>query len=254
MIATLRRMPDGSTEQGPSLAVRSILAGAFRTYRRRFGLIAGAAVVVFGISATVDVLVDFVADETGNPMLLALLFTTAGLAVFGTEFFAGLMDRLAGERERGHAHESIGRILRTLPYGRLIAADVLLAAGTAVFSLLLIIPGILFFTFFSLVGPVVVMEDRKVLSAFRRSRQLVRGHFWLVLFLVTIPILIEENVVHGIVEAFESLGALAVFVVNTLAGGIVGSVVAVVEVTLAHRLAIRKPDPAPAASSPAPTQ
>jgi hypothetical protein len=235
-------MPDTGTEQGPSLAVRSILAGAFGTYRRRFGLIAGAALVVFGISATVDVLVDFVSDETGNPMLLALLFTTAGLAVFGTEFFAGLMDRLAGEKERGHPHESLGRILRALPYGRLIAADVLLAVGTALFSLLLIVPGILFFTFYSLVGPVVVMEDRKVFSAFGRSRRLVRGHFWLVLLLVTLPIVLEENVVHGIVEAFEGLGVVAVFVVNTLAGGIVGSVVAVVEVTLAHRLAVRKPE------------
>lgn len=47
---------------------------------------------------------------------------------------------------------------------------------------------------------------------------------------------------HGIVEAFEGLGSLAVFVVNTLAGAAVGSIVAVVEVTLAHRLSIRKPD------------
>jgi hypothetical protein len=243
-------MPDTSTEQGPSIAVRSILAGAFRTYRRRFWLIAAAAVVVFGISATVDVLVDVLSDEYENPMIIALLFTMAGLAVFGTEFFAGLMDRVAGQEERGHPRQPLRQILRRLPYGRLIAADLLLALGTALFTFALILPGIIFFTLFSLVGPVVVMEDRRVFSAFRRSRQLVRGHFWLVLSLVTVPILIEENVVHAIVEAFESLGALAVFVMNTLAGGIVGSVVAVVEVTLAHRLAIRKPDPARAASSP----
>jgi len=95
-----------------------------------------------------------------------------------------------------------------------------------------------------------VMEDRKVFSAFRRSRQLVRGHFWLVFVLVTLPIVLEENVVHGIVEVFESLGSLAVFVVNMLAGAAVGSIVAVIEVTLAHRLAIRKPDPALAKESP----
>jgi hypothetical protein len=235
-------MPDGSTELGPSIAVRSILAAAFSTYRRRFGLIAGAAIVVFGVSATVDVLVDVLSDEYENPMLIALLFTMAGLAVFGTEFFAGLMDRVAGEEERGHPRQPLRQILRKLPYGRLIAADLLLALGTALFSFALIVPGIIFFTLFSLVGPAVVMEDRKVFSAFGRSRRLVRGHFWLVFFLVTLPIVVEENVVHGIVEAFEGLGVFAVFVVNTLAGGIVGSVVAVVEVTLAHRLAIRKPE------------
>ena len=47
------------------------------------------------------------------------------------------------------------------------------------------------------------------------------------------------------------MGPVAVFVVNTLAGAGVGSIVAVIEVTLAHRLAMRKPDPVPATASPA---
>jgi hypothetical protein len=234
-------VPETGTEQGPSIAPRSILVSAFRTYRRRFGLIAGAALVVFGISALVDVLADVLADKAGdNPGLVGIVLTMAGLAVFGTELFAGLMDRVAGVEERGHPREPLRRILRTLPYGRLIIADVVLAVGTALFSFALLVPGIIFFTIFSLVGPAVVMEDRKVFDAFRRSRRLVRGHFWLVFLLVTLPLVLEENVVHGIVEAFEGLGPLAVFVVNTLAGGVVGSAVAVVEVTLAHRLAIRK--------------
>jgi hypothetical protein len=236
-------VPETGTEQAQSIAPRSILVGAFGTYRRRFGVIAGAALVVFGISATVDLLADVLADEAGDdPALVALVLTMMGLSVFGTEFFAGLMDRVAGEEERGHPRQPLRRILRTLPYGRLIAADVLLAVGTALFSLALVVPGIVFFTFFSLVGPVVVMEDRKVRDAFGRSRRLVRGHFWLVFILVTLPIVLEENVVHGIVEAFDGLGLLAVFVMNTLAGAVVGSIVAVVEVTLAHRLAIRKPE------------
>jgi hypothetical protein len=224
--------------------VRPVLAAAFRTYRRRFGVIVGAAIVVFGISALVDVLTDVLADQFGdNPGLIALLLTVAGLAVLGTEFFAGLTDRIAGQEERGHPRQPLGQILRTLPYGRLILADVLLALGTLVLSFALLVPGMIFFTFHSLVGPALVMEDRKVISAFRRSRQLVRGHFWLVFVLVTLPIALEENVVHGIVEVFESLGSLAVFVVNMLAGAAVGSIVAVIEVTLAHRLAIRKPEP-----------
>ncbi|HMG28195.1 MAG TPA: hypothetical protein VKH36_15430 [Acidimicrobiia bacterium] len=237
-------MPEPPASDLPAVGVRPVLAAAARTYRRRFGVIVGAAIVVFGISALVDVLTDVLADEFGdNPGLVALVLTLAGLAVFGTEFFAGLMDRVAGQEERGHPRQPLGRILRTLPYGRLIVADVLLALGAIVFSLALLVPGMIFFTFYSLVGPVLVMEDRKVRSAFRRSRQLVRGHFWLVFLLVTLPLVFEENVVHGIVEAFESLGSLAVFVVNTLAGAAVGSIVAVIEVTLAHRLAIRKPDP-----------
>jgi hypothetical protein len=227
-----------------------VVRAALSTYRRRFGIIVAAALVVFGISASVDVLADVLADQVGdNPGLVGLVLTMAGLAVFGIEFFAGMMDRVVGEEERGHPRQPLGRMLRTLPYGRLIAVDLLLLLGTAVLSLALLVPGLVFFTFFSLVGPAVVMEDRKVFSAFRRSARLVRGHFWLVFVLVTLPIVLEENVVHGIVEAFEGLGVLAVFVVNVLAGAVVGSIVAVVEVTLAHRLSMRKPDPATARTS-----
>jgi hypothetical protein len=227
--------------------VRPVVRAALGTYRRRFGIIAGAALVVFGISASVDALADAIADEIGDhPGLVAVVLMVAGLAVFGTEFFAGLMDRVVGEQERGHARQPLRQILRTLPYGRLIAVDLLLVLGTAVLSFALLVPGIVFFTFCSLVGPAVVMEDRKVFSAFRRSARLVRGHFWLTFLLVTLPLMLEENVVHGIVEAVDSLGLLAVFVVNALAGAAVGSIVAVVEVTLAHRLSMRKPDPASA--------
>jgi hypothetical protein len=236
----------------PAVGVRSVLAAAFGTYRRRFGLIAGAALVVFGISAGIDVLFDMAGDIVGDyPGLLAPLLVIAGVATFGTTFFAGLLDRIVGEEERGHPRRSLREVLRTLPYWRLIGADVLLSLGAVVALLLLVVPGLIFYTFFSLVGPAVVMEDRGVFDGFRRSMRLVRGHFWLTLLLVTLPILVEEDVVHGIVALVGDASPLLVFVVNALAGAAVGSVVALVEVTLAGRLAIRKPDPAPVSESPA---
>ena len=219
-----------------------MLGVAFGIFRRRFRLIAGVALVVFAVSAGVDLLADELTDRTTNPALVVAVLMATSFAVLGTEFYAGLLDRVVGEEERGHPRQSLGRVLRTLPYGRLIAADLLLAIGTAALMLLLVIPGVIFFTWFSLVGPVIVMEDRKVFDGFRRSRRLVRGNFWLVFLLVTLPVLVEEQVVHGFVEAFDSLGPLWVFLFNAVAGAAVGSIVAVVEVTLANRLALRKPE------------
>jgi hypothetical protein len=66
----------------------------------------------------------------------------------------------------------------------------------------------------------------------------------LTFLLVTLPILVEEDAVHGIVALVGGTNAAVVFVVNVLAGTAVGSVVALVEVTLASRLAVRKPEPA----------
>jgi hypothetical protein len=234
----------------PAVGVRAVLGAALRVYRHRFGLVAGSALVVFGISAGIDVLFDVARDTVGDyPGLLAPLLVIAGVATFGTTFFAGLLDRIVGEEERGHPRRSLREVLRTLPYWRLIGADVLLSLGAVVALLLLVVPGLIFYTFFSLVGPAVVMENRGVFDGFRRSARLVRGHFWLTLLLVTLPILVEEDVVHGIVALVGDASPLLVFVVNALAGAAVGSVVALVELTLASRLAIRKPDPAPAPAS-----
>jgi len=244
-------VPEAGAKELPALGARTVLVAAFGTYRRRFGLIAGAALVVFGISAGLDVLIDVVGDRASEyPGLVATLLVIAGLATFGTTFFAGLLDRIVGEEERGHPRRPLGQVLRTLPYWRLLAADVLLSLGAVFATILLIIPGLVFYTYFSLVGPAVVMEDRKVFDAFRRSMRLVRGKFWLTFLLVTLPILVEEDVVHGIVALVGDASPLLVFIVNTLAGGAVGSVVALVEVTLAGRLAMRKPEPALSQVSP----
>ena len=238
-------MPEAGAKDLPAVGVRPVLVAAFGTYRRRFGLIAGAALVVFGISAGLDVLVDAVDDRVSEyPGLVATLLVIAGLATFGTTFFAGLLDRIVGEEERGHPRRPLGQVLRTLPYWRLLAADVLLSLGAVVGTLLLIIPGLIFYTYFALVGPAVVMEDRGVFDAFRRSTRLVRGKFWLTFLLVTLPILVEEDAVHGIVGLVGDAGPFLVFGVNAIAGAAVGSVVALVEVTLAGRLAMRKPEPA----------
>jgi hypothetical protein len=237
-------VPVAGAKELPAVGVRPVLAAAFGTYRRRFGLIAGSALVVFGISGGLDVLVDAVDERAPEyPGLVATLLVIAGLATFGTTFFAGLLDRIVGEEERGHPRRPLGQVLRTLPYWRLLAADVLLSLGAVVGTLFLIVPGLILYTYFALVGPAVVMEDRGVFDAFRRSTRLVRGKFWLTFILVTLPILVEEDAVHGIVALVGDASPFLVFVVNALAGAAVGSVVALVEVTLAGRLAMRKPEP-----------
>jgi hypothetical protein len=235
---------DAAAHELPPVAARPVVAAAFGILRRRFLLVAGAALVVFGVGALVDVVADEAADRAGgDPGIVAAVLAATSMAFIGAEFFAGLLDRVVGEEERGHPRQTLGQVLRTLPYGRLIAADLLLMLGAAALALLLLVPGLVFYAFFCLVGPVVVMEDRKVFAAFRRSARLVRTRFWLVFLLVVLPVLIEEDLVHGIVAAVDSLGPLAVFAVNALAGAAVGSVVALVEVTLAHRLAMRNPEP-----------
>lgn len=176
-------MPEAGTNELPSVAARPVVAAAFGVLRRRFRVVAGAGLVVFGVGAVLDVLTDELADRGGdNPGLVAAVLMASGVAIFGSEFFAGLLDRVVGEEERGHPPQTIGHVLRTLPYRRLIAGDLFLAVGTAALAIALFVPGIVFYTLFCLVGPLIVMEDRKVFDAFRRSARLARTRFWLVLY------------------------------------------------------------------------
>ena len=58
--------------------------------------------------------------------------------------------------------------------------------------LALLVPGFVFLAWFALVAPACEIEDRGIRDSFRRSRELVRGHFWIVLLLVVGSLLAEE--------------------------------------------------------------
>ncbi len=170
-------------------------------------------------------------------LAFALVLVAFGAA--GTVFYPGLLDRIVGVEQGHNERQSIGTVLRTLPYGRLIVAEVMLFAVTAIGLALFFVPGLIAFTFFGLVGPTITIENRSAIGAFRRSARLVRPHFWLVFVLVTLPIGIEhvvEDLVHHLVghEAF-----LVRFAGHALIGVIVGSIVGLVEVHLAFRLSGR---------------
>jgi len=94
---------------------------------------------------------------------------------------------------------------------------------------------------FVFVGPVIIMEDRRVLDAFRRARRISRHHLWLILGMVTVPVFVEESIFHGIEIGTDS-SILISTLFNVVLSALVVSLVGVIEVTLANRLALLHPD------------
>jgi hypothetical protein len=141
--------------------------------------------LVFIPLGLIDALVDHVHVDTGvdSALLIAGAIAVGVMQAFSTligEIFysgavAGLLTSPAEEKMVP------SRVVRHLPFGRLIAADVLFAAGAILGLLLLVVPGVIFFTWFGLVAPLIEIEKRGVREAFAHSRALVRGHFWSVL-------------------------------------------------------------------------
>lgn len=219
------------------LTVRRIFRDVVQSYRHRFARVVVAAALVFGASAVVGAAVESGLQESqGNVIVYAFALAGATMSQVGTTFYAGLLDKVVGEFELDEEPEPVLRVLRHLPYGSLIAADLVITAIAIVAGAFAVIPGLIVFTFFGVTGPVINIESRGAFSGMKRSAQLVRPHFWFVLFWVTLPIAVEHSVLELVHEYVFSHALVEVFVVEGIVGMIVGSVVGLVEVNIAYAL------------------
>jgi hypothetical protein len=128
-------------------------------------------------------------DVTSGIKVVALVLAVGAITatgLIGEVFFSGAI-AVSLTHPRGEHPPSLREVARRLRYGRLIAVDLAYVAIVAVGLLLGVIPGLLAFVFLGLAGPVVEIEERTAKEALMRSLRLVRGNFWLVLW-VLLPI------------------------------------------------------------------
>jgi hypothetical protein len=137
------------------------------------------AVFVFVPVGILEAVLDMLAEQDLGVALIAGVLSVAIITLIGDVFYSGAVAGLIAKRPG--QQPSLRRVARELRYGRLIAADLLVTLVVALGLLLLIVPGMVFFALFAFVAPAIEIEDRSVRGAFRRSRELVRGRFWLVL-------------------------------------------------------------------------
>jgi len=226
------------------IPIRKILNDVGASYRHRFGRVVIAAALVFGASAVIGAAVEDLTHRA-EPNFLVWTFALAGTAMsqVGITFYAGLLDKVVGEFELGEDPEPVLHVLRTLPYGSLIVADLLINLLAAIGLLLLVIPGLIIFTLLAITGPVINIEHVGAIKGMRRSAHLVRPHFWLVFLLVTLPIGLEHQALHWADELVLHHALIEVFIVQGITGMIVGSFVGLVEVNVAYSLELEDPAP-----------
>jgi hypothetical protein len=224
------------------IRVRTILHDVGASYRHRFGRVVIAAALVFGITAVVGAAIEDLTHRA-EPNLLVWTFALAGTAMsqVGITFYAGLLDKVVGEFELDEEPEPVLHVLRTLPYGSLIVADILIIVISGIGLLLLVIPGLIIFTLLAITGPVINIEHVGAIRGMRRSAHLVRPHFWLVFLLVTLPIGLEHQALAWADELVLHHALIEVFIVQGITGMIVGSFVGLVEVNVAYALELRDP-------------
>ncbi len=132
-------------------------------------------------------------------LLGVMVLSATGL--IGEVFYTGAVSIALTNPRSGGRPPSLREVARRVSYGRLIAVDLLYGVLVAIGFAALIVPGVLIYIYFGLAAPVIEIEQHGVRAALGRSLRLVRGHFWLV-FWVLVPI---ELIGDGLIDAFTGL-------------------------------------------------
>jgi hypothetical protein len=183
---------------------RGVAGQVLGVCRARWPALLAAGLIVFVPLSLVDVLTEGAGEieDTDVESLAGALVAAAATgfaAMIGEVVYAGMIAGVVVAEREGR-RRPVTEALRHLPYGRLFAIDLLVAAAIVVGLLALIVPGFVFLAWFALVAPAVEVEGLGVLDSFRRSRELVRGHAWFVLGLL-VPILIVQDALSSAAQS-----------------------------------------------------
>jgi hypothetical protein len=186
------------------MSVGEVINETFSIYGQNLGALLGSAIVVW-------VIVGFCAGllEAGGgwiAILLAAIIRMAGLALY-----TGFVVRLVQDVRDGRRDQTVGDLFSAAAPAilSLIVFGILYAIGVAIGLALLIVPGLILITFWSVGAPAIVVEHADPFGAFGRSWRLVRGDAWSVFgtLVVVLLIVIAVGVVLGIIATPIGNGA-----------------------------------------------
>ncbi len=243
---TERNQGDEAERPRPPLPVREVVAAAARAGRRRLRLILAVAVVVATATALAEVLVDDLIDRANVPLSIFGDLSATAVSILGTVMLSGFLCRMVGEAEHGQEPASFPQVVRHLPWGRLVRADLLVVVIVVIGVLALVIPGLVAFTLLAVVGPVIEIEGRKVLAALRRSAHLARQRFWTVALLATLPVILASGVESVIPHPDSMAEILEVLAIRGIGEGLIEAAIGLILVELCYRLIALDRGPAPA--------
>lgn len=178
---------------GERLAAGALYARIVRTYAARAGTLLPLAAIVFvplGLLEAISVQADLEDRDLGSGLLVVGIFVAAlavvGTSLFGQILFSGAATAMLIDAGEGRS-PGLRVVARNLAWWRLLAVDLIFAALVFAGLALFVVPGVIAYVRLGLAGSIVEVEGRRARDAFRRSRELVRGRFWLV-FAVLVPI------------------------------------------------------------------
>lgn len=230
------RPQGGGRRECQRLRLGGIVVAAARAARRGWWRVLAVAIPVSLVGAGLEIAVDHYVDPSDALLSVGATVGSTGITMAGTVLLSGFVCRLVGAAAHGREPLTFAQVARSLPWCRLIAADLLVTLAVVLGLLLFVLPGLAALTFLAVVGPVIEIEHRRVLAAVRRSVRLVRRHIWAVLLLASAPLAVVAEL-EAIAPDPHHAGEIAEFLlVRGLAEGIAEACIAVLLVELCFEL------------------
>jgi hypothetical protein len=203
------------------ISVGDVINETFSIYGQQFPSLIGSAIVVFVVVGIVAGLL-----LAGGGVILVLLASLVQLV--GRLLYVGFVVKLVEDVRDGRRDSSIGDLFSAaapaiLP---LIGFSILAGIGVALGLVLLIVPGLVLLTFWSVGAPAIVAERVGVFEAFGRSLNLVKGNAWSVFGALVVVTLIWLAIGFILVAIANPIGDGAILVANVIAGALTAPVFA----------------------------
>jgi|SRR5881394_3318491 len=201
--------------QSKRISVGDVVSETFSIYGQNLAALLGSAIVVFVVVGLVAGLL-----QAGGGLILVLL--GAAVRVAGQALYTGFVVELVRDVRDGRRDETVGDLFSAaMPFILpLIGFGILFGIGVTIGFVLLIVPGLILLTFWSVGAPAIIIEGIGPIDAFGRSWRLVRGQAWPVFgaLLVTFLIVLVIGVILGAIAT--PIGAGATIVASIISAAI----------------------------------
>jgi hypothetical protein len=183
----------------------------FQLYGSQFAIFIGAALLVF---LPIALLQGVAIDQSS----IGLLLLASLLSLVANAFYTGMVVEAVRDMRDGKRDHGIGDLFgAAAPFiVPLILAGIVFAIGFVIGLILIVIPGLIFATWFCLFAPAIVVERQGVFGALQRSRDLVRGNAWRV-FGVVLVVVVVVGVINNI------MGRLGLSISDGYVGALIGN-------------------------------
>jgi hypothetical protein len=228
------------------ISVGDVISETFSIYGQNLGALLGSAIVVFVVVGLISGIL-----RTSDAFILFLLASVVDLV--GRALYTGFVVKLVEDVRDGRRDFGVGDLFSAaapfiLP---LIGFGILFALGVTVGFLLLVVPGLILITFWSVGAPAIVVEGIGPIEAFGRSWRLVRGNAWQVfgVLLVVLLIVIGIGIILGAIATPIGDGEVSTWVASIVSATITAPIFAIAVTVLYYELAGGVVGPGPGAAA-----